>query len=209
MKSYGQIGSVFSLDEISKLVSVFDRLPDQLNSAASQGKNYVRAYTNGIDKNHLLYKWVCNQVCDKIEKYTGLSCHIHVAMYLKEFDPWQVHTDYIKGDSSPGYAFLIPIGWDGPEQSSTHTIIFNEQSTTNLLDYLETSGPKNPNAVDLADSLCSHIDRDVLEKLTLAIAARWNPGDLIYWKRDLLHSSDNFISSGITQKRAIVIFTSE
>lgn len=199
---YGVIPQAFDHTHLDRLVEVFDRLPNQLNSGAVS-----KAYTNGIDSQHPLYPWICRQILPTIEQKLGVQCKIRVAMYLKEFIPWTVHSDYQKNDEFPGYAFLIPIDWDGPAGSHTHTVIFNEKSKTNVEDYIKTADIKNPMAENIVNDLCSHESPEVLKFLTLATVARWRKGDLIYWDRELLHSSDNFLSNGISSKRALVIFS--
>jgi hypothetical protein len=208
MKQFGHAANVFDASELTMLSALLKSLPNQLNE--TDGSPHSSAYTNGIDVHHQFYDWLVSCVQHKIESATGVSCNIHVAMYLNEFNPFPVHSDYDKGDPCPGYAFLIPIDWQGPASTQTHTVIFNEiYHGRQPKKYLSALPEKSPNASDLADNLCSHIDAELLKKLSLALAVPWNSGDVIYWHRSLLHSSDNFLASGITSKTALVVFTSE
>ena len=180
---------------------MFESLPDEANAGE------FRAYTNGISKGHQFYDFINTQLCNDLIKLTGTNLSITIAMLLKESIPWSVHTDYQKGDRNPGMAFLIPISWNGPENSFTHTVIFNEESTESFDSFQKISQKKVPNATHLEDNLCSHVSREKLEYISLLEAYRWQPGDLIFWDRKLLHCSDNFLKQNITQKTAIVIFT--
>lgn len=206
MPKFGVVKNVFDSSELSDLLSMFQSLPKQANDHHSQDQ--IKAYTNGIDTKHIFYNWLVSKVKQKIESATGIGCDIHVAMYLQEFLPWGVHSDFVKGDAIPGYAFLIPLDWTGPADSKTHTIIFNESyEGLQTKQYLYSLSSKTPNAAYLSETLCSHCDYNLLERLTLGLAAPWHAGDVIYWHRTLLHSSDNFLQSNISQKTAIVIFS--
>lgn len=198
---FGIVPELFTSQDLVTATRILSLLPDAKNT------NEYHAYTNGIDKNHPLYKWCVNFFKPRIEQALNYKFEITVMMLLKEYVPWKVHTDYHKGDLRPGLAFLIPLEWEGPEESRTHTVIFNERSKTTLVDYIKTAQPTNCNSKDLVRNLCSHVPSKDLEFLTLALAARWERGGLIYWDRELLHSSDNFLANGITSKKAIVIFS--
>jgi hypothetical protein len=197
----GKISNFISSSKLELLCELFGSLPDKYNTGE------FRAFTNGISRGHQFYDFINDSLCNDLCHAVNSNLSITVAMLLKESVPWSVHTDYQKGDQNPGMAFLIPISWDGPENSFTHTVIFNEESTESFDSFQKISQKKVPNATHLEDNLCSHVSREKLEYISLLEAYRWQPGDLIFWDRKLLHCSDNFLKQNITQKTAIVIFT--
>jgi hypothetical protein len=197
----GKISNWISEPKLTLLCEIFDSLPDEHNTGE------FRAFTNGISKQHQFYNFVSDLLLDDLCQVTNTNLSITVAMLLKESIPWSVHTDYQKGDQHPGMAFLIPISWNGPDQSFTHTVVFNEESTESFNTFLNRNQKKTPNAVYLHNSLCGHVPKESLEYVSLRAAYRWEPGDLIFWDRKLLHCSDNFLDQRITEKKAIVIFT--
>ena len=67
--------------------------------------------------------------------------------------------------------------------------------------------PLDYNAKELHNTLCSHESVEHLEYVSLKDAYQWIPGSIIYWGGKLLHSSDNFLVNGITEKQALVFFT--
>jgi alpha-ketoglutarate-dependent taurine dioxygenase len=201
---FGKIANFVEPNKLKNLYTAFKSLPDQENTGGTK----FRAYTNGISPGHHLYDYINNQLSDILSQVAGTKISITVAMLIKEQVPWEIHTDYNKGDQYPGTAFLIPIDWDGPVNSFTHTVIFNQECTTNFTDFLEKNNKVVPNALQLKNNLCSHVSDEHLEHVSLLDAYRWNPGDLIFWDRKLLHCSDNFINQDIVEKRALVIFTS-
>lgn len=196
----GQLDNAVSDVYLDYLQKIFEHLPDVGNTGQ------FHAYTNGIDAQHKLYKHITQKLHSILDPWhNSQPWAITTAMLLKETKPWYVHTDYSKNDNNPALAFLIPLGWYGPSDSLTHTVIFNEQSLTNDdLDQLES---KSPNAQNLHQDLCSHISLAHLGKITVAKICPWKRGRLIYWDRKLLHCSDNFLNQNIVEKRAIVIFT--
>jgi hypothetical protein len=197
----GKISNFISSSKLELLCELFGSLPDACNTGE------FHAYTNGVSKGHQFYNFVNDLLLDDLCHVVNSNLSITVAMLLKESIPWSVHTDYQKGDQNPGMAFIIPISWNGPKNSFTHTVVFNEESTESFEHYRKTAEKKIPNATHLRDNLCGHISTEKLEYLSLLDAYRWNPGDLIFWDRKLLHCSDNFLHQNITQKTAIVIFT--
>jgi hypothetical protein len=130
-------------------------------------------------------------------------------MYLKEVKPWRIHSDYVKGDIDPDLAMLIPLEIFPSFDNKTHTVIFNEECTyeNNFTEFLSKHQKIDNNAVGIAEQHCSHVNPAVLEYLSFAQAHEWEPGALIYWDRKLLHCSDNFLKNGVTEKRALVLFT--
>jgi hypothetical protein len=204
LKRAGKVQDLFSAEKLLNIKSVLSKLPDAL---PSRGKSARRAYTNGIDDKHLLYPWVQKEIAQPIKNALNIDFKVTVAMHLKEFSPWGIHTDYDKGDSDPYLAFLIPLEIYGPVESKTHTVIFNEECLDSFSIFKENNKKVENNATDLSNSLCSHCNKQDLEYVSLLQAVEWNIGDLIFWDQKLLHSSDNFLDSNIIEKQAIVIFS--
>lgn len=182
-----------------KLVSLLvNSLKD--NQTLNEG-NIKKAFTIGLDKSKhaILKKILDSYLIPKIGNY-----NIFVAMYLNEFYPWAIHTDYPKGDNLPGYAVLIPL-----ETINTHTVIFNEECKTDFEDYKKNNSKVENNCLYLAQTLLSHCNIRDLEYVSLKESVSWEEGKLIIWDRKLLHSSDNFMQNDIKNKRALVIFTTK
>jgi len=134
----------------------------------------------------------------------GRDLQLTHGMDLKEQQPWGIHTDYVKEDLVPDLAILIPLN---TEPLPTHTVMFDQICCDSFESYLATHAPIDHNAVDLHDGLMSHETVEQLSHVSLQGAYAWVPGSVIYWDRRLLHASDNFISSGLMQKQALVLFT--
>ena len=127
---------------------------------------------------------------------------VTVSMFLEEFTPWNIHSDFHKNDAKPYFAVLVPLDFD---DKITHTIVFNELGTekdwkTNL------SVHKVQNYTKYQRQLLSHIDEELLSKVSISSVHRWKVGKMIAWHRKLLHTSDNFHMAGLKKKIALVLF---
>jgi len=71
---------------------------------------------------------------------------------------------------------------------------------------MQTTTPTT-GAQDLVETVMSHETADRLQHVSLQGIYVWRLGSVIFWDRRLLHASDNFLASGITEKRALVLFT--
>lgn len=194
----GQLNAVFSLAEISTLQKTVSNLRSSMNSGPVD-----YAYTNGFKKTDLIYPFIKKYVIDRIQQQLDLELKLTHGMYLKEFRPWGIHTDYCKGDRHPGMAVLIPLHTD---TVNTHTVIFNEECTNDFPSYVATHTKLQHNASALHQTIMGHQPVEHLEYVSLLAAIPWTVGSVIYWDRHLLHSSDNFLANGVLEKHALVMF---
>jgi hypothetical protein len=194
----GQLNAVFSLAEISTLQKTVSNLQPSMNSGTVS-----RAYTNGFKTTDLIYPFIKKRVIERIQQQLGVELKLTIGMYLKEFLPWEIHTDYNKGDQHPGLAVLIPLHTDA---INTHTVMFNEECTNDFTTYRAEHEKLEHNAVNLQQTLMSHESVEHLEYVSLLAAIPWSLGSVLYWDRRLLHSSDNFVANGILEKHALVMF---
>lgn len=182
--------------DFSKLLRIANSLREKtLNSG-----DIKKAYTTGFNdvSKMLLYKMLQPYLQPAIGEFK-----IHVAMLLEEFIPWTIHTDYPKGDENPGYAVLIPL-----ETIDSHTVVFNEECLDDFETYKNNHEPIINNCSYLHQSILSHISAEDLGYVSLRSIEKWEEGKLIIWDRVLLHTSDNFLAAGLSEKRAVVVFTS-
>lgn len=195
----GQFLDVFTTQELLSIQTALQKLKDVPN----RGSNF-HAYTNGFVTTDLIYPFFKKTVLSKLELILGRELKLTHGMYLKEQHPWGIHTDYVKEDLVPDLALLIPLNTlDLP----THTVMFDQTCCDSFEQYFNEHEPVENNAVDLQHTLMSHETVERLKYVSLQGAYRWIPGSVIYWDRKLLHSSDNFVSSGLLEKHALVLFT--
>ena len=62
---------------------------------------------------------------------------------------------------------------------------------------------------NIYEKYMSHQPYEDCQGLELDKALEWNVGNLIYWDRIRIHSSDNFLKNNIFSKTAIALFTSK
>jgi len=195
----GQHFDVFSPEELATITSALERLKDRPN----QGTEQAYAYTNGFVPGDLIYPFFKKIVLERLQKVLGRELHLTTGMYLKESQPWGIHTDYVKGDTNPDLAVLIPLDTQGID---TSTVVFNELCEDTFEQFMQTTTPTT-GAQDLVETVMSHETADRLQHVSLQGIYVWRLGSVIFWDRRLLHASDNFLASGITEKRALVLFT--
>jgi hypothetical protein len=196
MEKSFELTSFLSHDEVKLLLKFYSILPKTLNYGSEK-----KAYTTGFDLDDL-DKTPIKNFKTRLTNVFGQH-KVTVSMFLEEFDPWTVHSDYHKADKNPYFAVLIPLAYD----NDTHTIIFNEsgvkeQWKENLID---TGFAYEPNHL----RLLSHVDEEILTKLSIKKIYKWNKGNMIAWHRSLLHASDNFPVNGTKKKTALVLFLNQ
>jgi len=128
---------------------------------------------------------------------------VHVSLVLHEVSPWAIHTDWHKNDDHPYCALLFPIEY---HEKVTHTVIFNEEAYND--DWKEYVVRKGGILDKSTLDLLSHISKNNFNFVSLKKKIKWKKNKLIAWDRKLLHCSDNFIDSGLSYKRAMILFLS-
>ena len=188
-----EVDSFLDEQELLGLSKYYQKLPKAYNSGDEK-----KAYTTGFPWADLPMK----KINDKVEQVFG-KCNVGVSMFLEEFEPWGVHTDFLQGgDNVPYYAVLIPLDF---EDKPTHTIIFDQQATDSDWKEKLTNKTHHP-YTDKDLNLLDHIDNDLLDKLSIDNTFKWEKGKLIAWHRNFLHTSDNFKATGMNRKIALVLF---
>ena len=182
-----------SADDLSLIKKAFYKEKERTLSSVERPK----AYTTGISPT------LNPMILNILGRYLDLSgSKIYQAFLLESFIPWNVHSDYDKGDEDPTLAILIPF-----ETVDTHTIIFDQECLGELDGFLDSNHPINdPETLAEHKGLLSHVNQQILSYLTIKERARWEEGKLISWDRKLLHCSDNFSGKGIANKSAAVLF---
>lgn len=211
--NYGQKLNIFSDNDINDISIITNKLVDAKNISEK-----FKAYTNGFTQKDIMFKIIMNKIYHKISDAVGQHTNVVCGMLLKEFVPWEVHTDYkhqfdVDSTQEPDLAILIPLSTQPNNvYNNTNTVIFNEQCT-DIAEFIEkcqnVKKPVDVGMLEVYNTHCSHCTPEIFGHLSLAGIYPWIPGSLIYWDRKMLHCSDNFLKNGITQKNALVLFTSK
>ncbi len=175
--------------ELSLVDKVSGVIPKQKNDAEKQ------TLTSGF--NYSLVKKIVNE---KLENIFG-EFNVRDCMILEETKPWDIHTDFDKGDTDPYFACLIPLEYDGKD---THTVVFNEEAK-NKEEIFKL--PDSSNKLDTQTlAMLDHCNDKKLQRVSLLSSYKWKRGSLICWHRTLLHASDNFQKNNLDKKKALVMF---
>lgn len=187
-----EIKNFISSEDIDTLKKHYSVLKKTLNSG-----DIKKAFTTGFPWENSIEQKIIGEKLDNIFK----PYEITISMFLEEFQPWGIHTDYFKDDINPYYACLIPLDF---KNKITHTIIFNEEGI--VKNYWDILKDKNYKFSNYEKILLSHIEEKYLKKVSIQKKFKWEIGNLIAWNRKLLHTSDNFIANGLDMKFALVLF---
>lgn len=203
---------VFTLDELETIQKI-------LNCVPTQEHTQVRAYTNGFTKKDFIYPAIKKLVIDRINQQLANPINsLTVGMQLIAQFPFGPHSDHSgKNDSGGGHAYLIPLYVKYQdsvvEKLPSYTIIYEQIfkqffKTRSVMEaYIKTNPvlPKN-NAESIWDQHMSQWPQEWAKYLSVHTMAEWKLGSVIYWNRDAMHSSDDFIAKHIQEKSALILF---
>lgn len=118
-------------------------------------------------------------------------CRVIETLCVKLHLPWDIHTDMVRpGARKPFYNVLIPL-----EPAESRTIVFDQQADYNDFWLYKQQNPKTTDPVpqhvwDQWLDMCWPDDRLWLSIREIFPAQR--PGQMIAFRRNFFHSSDNF-----------------
>jgi hypothetical protein len=145
-------------------------------------------------------------VNEKIEKITGIKQKVIQSYILESYYPFEVHTDLGPvHHEDPAYTFIIPL-----DDYDTNTIVFNEyhETSSELQDFKDSYTGELTLRIpkDIAIRL-SHLYPTDLRYLTVKNVCKWAKGSLIAFDRRYYHCSDNYLKTGVENKKALLIQT--
>jgi hypothetical protein len=209
----GQKFNRFTAKELVDLEKILNVLPD-----TRPKETVTDTYNNGFEKDGPVYQMIMKKIYPKINDVVTENFELSCGFILKANEPYGIHTDYWhahdKRKNVVGPSVLIPLSVspNTANITDTHTVIFDQICTDNFQEFKKNNKPiadVNNSAVYLKETILSHCSADDLSYLTVKSVCSWEPGSFLYWDRRLLHSSDSFGTSGIKQKRCIVMFFDE
>lgn len=135
------------------------------------------------------------------------DCHVSELVLQELFLPWDVHTDYVRATNQgqPYYSVIIPLN-----NSDSRTILFDQTYEQNDFYKFKQHNQKisNPVNLDFWNNNLSHCWDEDREFLSLRYVSRsWQAGSLFSFRRNILHSSDNFHTRLSYPKKFIQILT--
>ena len=186
------IENFLSEKELMHIDIISNKIPKQMNNDEKQ------TFTSGFN-----YSLIKKIVDEKLKNIFG-EFNVKDCMILEETIPWDIHTDFNKGDTHPYYACLIPLEYDGKD---THTVVFNEEAK-NREEIFQL--PESENKLDTQTlAILDHCNDKKLQRVSLLSSYKWKRGSLICWHRKLLHASDNFKKNKLDKKKALVMFLNQ
>lgn len=147
--------------------------------------------------------------------------------YFETTIPYRMHCDSGKGNTNIWYNIVIPLQlWTASEYNKelNKLIVTNQvwnndaaffvkgdaskdEYNTCVTDYSNVSNLATGTSAELVER-CSHLNPANLEGLTIKAAIDWEPGDIIIFKRNLIHGTSNWKQAGVFKKLGLSLFTS-
>jgi hypothetical protein len=203
MSSYiaKQFFDVFSKEEITQILTMLEKL-NKLGISYDNDPGYNNL---GYKKTDFIFPAMKKLVHSKLETIFNKPINFELGRFLTQSDPYHIHTDYFySGKEEPDLVVIIPLN---TEEINANTVIFNEECLDHVDIFMKTNEKLKHNARDLHETYMSHELIDRLERVSLLDVYKWIPGSVIVWDRKLLHASDNFITTGVAMKKALIIHT--
>jgi len=138
------------------------------------------------------------------------------------------NTDFIIKDKSKNFIDIMDINdfynellkYNNSNMSYKGNVFFVDESFKNYIEYLTKSKRYNQrtNKHIISDkkfdmrhyeNYMSHQPYNDLQSLEIDRVIEWKIGDLVYWDRCRIHSSDNFLKNNVLYKTPLAMFTSK
>jgi len=143
-------------------------------------------------------------------KHDLIVDHSHV---LDSFIPYEIHTDYYQNRMltklNAAYTIIIPL-----DTYPSHTIAFEQHSKFKQVEqYFQHEQPRPVAASqrigqDIMNQYLTHIPKHQLDYFSIKEIFAWQKGSAYFCDRRYFHCSDNYVSQGLSGKRALVFWTS-
>ena len=151
---------------------------------------------------------------EKMKAQFGEDLYVGIADVLRAYVPYGVHTDGIFGeygidDNHYGaYTCVLPL-----DNYNSSTIVFDQyyHKTKLIYDWIRDTNAQPIDKIDeeTYKKYFSHIVEytDFFRYISIETFFPWKKGSLLAASRYKFHTSDNFLANGITEKRAIIMWT--
>ena len=160
------------------------------------------------------YRWdFYSKDAEDIKKIIGPNLPANATVtqshILESFYPYEIHTDvkHASDKLRSQYTIIIPL-----DDYNSETVVFNEynEKTNELKEFKETFSGSCELKIPVDTCLkLTHLHPTDLKYLSLKETFKWSKGSLFAFDRRYYHCSDNYLKSGETSKRAILLWTGE
>lgn len=201
-----EIENFLTAGELSKINTAVD----QWNTVCYRSEG-GRLPKGSLIANQALAQWdqsdsVVSIIKPKLDEMFG-NYYVSELVLQELFLPWDVHTDYVRPNQQgqPYYSVIIPLN-----TCDSRTILFDQTAEQNDFYKFKQNNKKiiNPVNVDFWQNNLSHCQAEDREYLSLRYVSQpWKAGNLFSFRRNAIHSSDNFHTRISYPKKFIQILT--
>jgi hypothetical protein len=207
------VENLFTNDEIDTVNQLILQIgqylpidPDLKNNGRYQGhivsKDISWDYHSNTEIQNILTPKL-EHLLQKKQKLIVTDAHI-----LEAKLPYLIHTDVVHNNQglSPEYSIIIPL-----DTYDSYTVCFNEWSDESNDFEVFKQNFQGEKKLKIDPKFCadrlSHLHPHDLKYLSIHDTFAWKKGSVFAVDRRYFHCSDNFLKRGLSQKRAIVLWT--
>lgn len=199
-----------------------NNLLDSIAQTVLSANNIYQDYQSDKQLHSHYYTWkfynpnfrnIHDSLLPLFQEHSKLKLIVDHSHILDSCIPYKVHTDYYQHGAisklNPAYTIIVPL-----ETCPTHTIAFNQSSKIKgFVEYCQTENPEIISkdlriSKETRQQYLSHVSDNLLDYLTIKEIFAWKKGSAYFCDRKYFHCSDNYIAQGLTNKRALVFWTS-
>lgn len=174
--------------------------------------NYVcRFFKFHLDKPE--FKGIADILLPKIRQEFGDDIVVESSHILYSYQPYGTHSDVLSGAYAPdapldpAWTFVIPLG-----DYNSNTVMFDQISSDIKVvrEWIEKTNPPKLDTItdEFYAEYLSHTDREEARYLSVEAVFPWTKGTNFAASRSKFHTSDNYLTRGVGEKVAIIIWTS-
>jgi hypothetical protein len=202
------------LDHISQSIFADNNKYDDLDEIDAAGNQRLSSFYYTWKFYSLQFRHIRDLLLPKFQEISKLNLVIDHSHILDSIMPYSVHSDWFQERMllkklEPAYTIIIPL-----DTYPTSTLAFHQSGKIKIFsDYVEQEQP--PKVVgelkistELRNKYLSHISNDTLDYLSIKEIFGWKKGSVYFCDRRHYHCSDNYLTQGITGKRALIFWTS-
>jgi hypothetical protein len=166
-----------------------------------------------------VFETVKDIILPSIIKFEGKD-NIYKAMFLNVDVSAGLHVDEYF-DRNPRNTYIFPLGFPAKDPAlpaSTYTVVFHQKYFSeykptderyDVSEFFETAPNVYPNVAKHAQEIIGNVPEEYRTKLSLEACLEWQLGDMLFFPRNQLHTSDNINLTNVARKQALTVFTTD
>jgi len=205
------VDKFLSSEEIKLIENIMSTTEVDLNESGKEhGQHHANYYYIKLYE-HQPHQAISDILLPKLKSSLHSEIYIDDCHIMESFIPYTPHSDTLTPVPGPGYrhawTIIIPLA-----DYHSNTFIFEEECdwTKSVTEWVKKNKVKPKNAISdyMYETYFTHCLKEEFKYLTIHDIFPWRKGWMNATSRVRFHTSDNYLSRGLSNKRAIVMWTS-